>query len=255
MDKPIDLFFDIETSPMLVFAWGLGKQDIDYKRIYKERQVLCIGFAWDTGPVQVLTLDYGKFDLHVRDNDADLEMVKEFSNIINQADRVIGHNAKRFDISVLRSRLIKHQLPDFVPLLVDDTYTQTRGIAFASHKLDYLAPFLGLPPKEDHPYEMWLDVVNHVPGALEKMQFYCKGDVDRTRQVYGRLQPYIKSSLNMAVWNDDEEACPHCGSNLLHVRKYRYTPAGRYPIYQCGNCGKYSNSGKNDLKQSGKYPR
>ena len=239
---------------MLVFAWGLGQQNIDYKRIYKERQVLCIGYAFDNQPVEILTLDYDNYDLHVRDNDADKSMVEKFSEVVQQADRVIGHNAKRFDIAVLRSRLIKHHLPDFMPLLVDDTYGQTKGIGFASHKLDYLTGFLGLKQKRDHPYEMWLDVVMKVPGAFEDMQEYCKDDVDITRQMYRELQPYTKSSLNMAVWSG-QEVCRHCGSDKLLVRKYHYTNAGRYPIYQCGACGKYSTSGKNDLKQSSKYPR
>ncbi len=256
MDKPVDLFFDIETSPMLVFAWGLGKQEIDYKRIYKERQVLMVGYAFDDGPVEILTLDYDKYDLHVRDNDADQSLVEKFSSILTQADRAIGHNTKRFDISVLRSRLIRHRLPDFVPVLIDDTYAQTKGIGFASHKLDYMTGFLGLEQKKEHPYEMWLNVVNHVPGALEEMMTYCKGDVEINRQMYRRLQPYTKSSLNMAVWSGDEEVCPHCGTKgKLLIRKYKYTGAGRYPIYQCGACGKYSPSGKNDLKQSGKFPR
>lgn len=255
MDKPVDLFFDIETSPMMVFAWGLGKQEIDYKRIYKERQVLCIGYAFDDGPVEILTTDYEKYDLHVRDNDADLELVRKFTDLAEQADRVIGHNAKRFDVAVLRSRIIKHQLPDFVPLLIDDTYAQTKGIGFASHKLDYLTGFLGLEQKKDHPYELWLRVVSKEPGAFEEMQEYCRGDVDINRKMYHRLFPYIKSSLNMAVWSGDDGVCPHCGSTHLLVRKYKYTGAGRYPIYQCGECGKYSNSGKNELKQSGKYPR
>ncbi len=254
MDKPVDLFFDIETSPMLVFAWGLGKQEIDYKRIYKERQVLMIGYAFDDNPVEVLTLDYDKYDLHVRDNDADKGLVEQFSNLVGQADRVIGHNAKRFDVSVLRSRLIKHSLPDFIPFLVDDTYQQTKGIGFASHKLDYLTGFLGLEQKREHPYEMWLDVVNHKEGALEEMMTYCKGDVEINRDMYHRLSPYIKSSLNMAIWSG-KEVCPHCGSKKLLIRKYRYTGAGRFPIYQCGECGKYSSSGKNDIKQSSKYPR
>lgn len=236
---------------MLVFSWALGKQEIDYKRIYKERQVLMIGYAFGDAPVEIITLDYGKYDLHQRDNDADLTLCHEFSALAAQADRVIGHNAKRFDISVLRSRLIKHRLSDFVPLLVDDTYQQTKGIGFASHKLDYLTGYLGLEQKRDHPYELWLDVVMKVPGALDEMMTYCKGDVEINRQLYNRLQPYIQSSLNMAGWSG-QEVCRHCGSEKLIVRKYKYTGVGRYPIYQCGECGKYSPSGKNELKPSGK---
>lgn len=255
MEKPLDLYADIETSPMLVFAWGLGKQEIDYKRIYKERQVLCIGYAFGDEPVKLLTLDYGKYDLHVRDNDADLVMVQKFSALVEKADRVIGHNTKYFDFSVLRSRLIKHQLPDFSPVLIDDTYLQTKDIGFASHKLDYLTGFLDLPTKREHPYELWLDVVGHVPGAFKEMQDYCKRDVEINRKLYKRLKPYIKTSLNMAVWNGVPQSCPHCGSDKLIVRGYHFTPVGQYPRYQCKSCGHYSSMGANRIKHASTYLR
>ncbi len=255
MNKPVDLFFDIETSPMLVFAWALGKQDIDYKRIYKERQVLMIGYAIGDGPVEIMTQDYDKYDLHQRDNDADLGLLEQFSVLLAGADRAIGHNAKRFDIAVMRSRLIKHRLPDFNPVLIDDTYAQTKGIGFASHKLDYMTGFLGLEQKKDHPFEMWLRVVMHEPGAFEEMQTYCKGDVEINRAMYHRLEPYTKSTLNMAVWSGKPKACRHCGSTKLIRRKYKYTPSGRYAQFQCGQCGKYSTFGKNDLKQGGTFLR
>lgn len=255
MEKPNRLYFDIETSPMLVFAWGLGKQEIDYKRIYKERQVLCIGYAFGDDPVQLLTMDYGKYDLHVRDNDADLAMVQKFSGLVEKADQVIGHNARYFDISVLRSRLIKHKLPDFSPVLIDDTYLQTKDIGFASHKLDYLTGFLDLPQKQEHPYELWLQVVSHVPGAFKRMQEYCKGDVEINRKLYKRLKPYIKSSLNLAVWNGNSQLCPHCGSKHMVIRKYKYTPVGKYPQYQCMECGHYSSTGGNQVKRASEYLR
>lgn len=256
MDKPSDLVFDIETSPMLVFAWQLGKQDISYKNIYKERQVLCIGYAFNDDPPSVINMDYDQFDLHVRDNDADKEMIQKFIEIVGKADRVIGHNAKRFDISVLRSRIVKHQLPDFQPLLVDDTYSQTKDIGFSSHKLDYMTGFLGLEQKKDHPYEMWLDVVNKVPGAFEDMQEYCKGDIESTRQMYKRLQPYTQSQLNMSIWMGKPTVCPHCGSKRkAMVRKYRMTRTGRYPQFQCMDCGRYFSNGTNYVKKSGTYMR
>ena len=175
--------------------------------------------------------------------------------VLRKADRVIGHNVKRFDISVLRSRIIKHQLPDFEPLLIDDTYGQTKGIGFASHKMDYMTGFLDLPQKKDHPYEMWVDTVTKVPGAFEKMQEYCMGDVESNRLMYKRLSPYIKSQLSMSVWVGKADVCPHCGSRKRMVRKYRLTRTSKFPQYQCMNCGHYYSSGTNHIKKSGTYMR
>lgn len=254
--QPNILFFDIETLPMLIFAWELGKQVVGYKNIYKERQVACIGYAWNDGPIQILELDYDNYDLHQRDNDADRMMIDRFVAVSREADLVVGHNLKSFDVSVLRSRIIKHQLPDFVPFLIDDTYRSLADVGFSSHKLDYMTGFLGLPPKEDHPYEMWLDVVTKVPGAFDKMKVYCMGDVDRTRQLYERVRPYLKSSLNRAVFVNDPKVCPNCGAKdtLIH-RGFRYTLTGKYPRYECKSCHTFPSVGKSHVSKSGTFPR
>lgn len=253
MDNPKVLFFDIETSPMLLWGWGLGKQNIGYKQIYKEREVLCIGYAWDDEEPQCIALDYDMLSLTVRDDDADRELVNRFSVIAEEATMVVGHNAKQFDIGVLRSRMVKHQVPDFAPFLIDDTYLGTRSIKFPSHKLDYLTKYLGIGSKEEHPYEMWLDVMMKVPGALDKMVTYCRGDVENNRKLYKRLQPYMKSSLNRAIYHANAKLCPHCGTeDTLIIRGYT---ASRFPRFQCTACGKYSTLGRSDVKKPSTYPR
>lgn len=255
-DQPNILYFDIETLPMLVFAWELGKQEIGYKNIYKERQVACIGYAWNDDPAQILALNYDQYDLHQRDNDADKSMIEQFVTMSSEADLIVGHNVKSFDVAVLRSRIIKHRLPDFVPFLIDDTYMSLRDVGFSSHKLDYMTGYLGLKQKSDHPYEMWIQVVTKVPGALDKMTTYCKDDVDNTRQLYNVLRPYFKSSLNRSVWQGDPNICPNCGAKdtLIH-RGFRYTLSGKYMRYECKACHTYPSLGKNSIIKSSIFPR
>lgn len=254
--QPNILYFDIETLPLMVFAWELGKQVIPYQNIYKERQVACIGYAWNNEPAQILGMDYKKHDLHVRDNDADRQMIEEFVNISSDADVVIGHNVKAFDIGVLRSRIIKFGLPDFVPFLVNDSYQSTKGIGFTSHKLDYMATYFEMEQKAEHPYQMWVDVMTHRAGAFSKMQVYCMGDVDITRNVYLKLKPYIKSSLNMAVFRNDNTVCPNCGeAGMLIRRGYRYTLTGKYPRFECKACHTYPHIGKSTLLKGSTFPR
>lgn len=254
--QPNILFFDIETLPLLVFAWELGKQEIGYKNIYKERQVACIGYAWNDDSPKILEMDYKRHDLHQRDNDADKKMIEQFCTISSQADLVVGHNLKSFDVAVLRSRIIKHKLPDFVPFLVDDTYLSLKGVGFTSHKLDYMTGFLGLPQKADHPFEMWLKVVTHKAGAFKQMKEYCMGDVEITRQMYNRLKPYIRSALNRAIFNHNPDMCPNCGRvGALIRRGYRYTLTGKYPRYECKACHTYPSIGKNLVSKSNTFLR
>ena len=94
------LYFDIETSPNVVFSWNVGyKLNIDHKSILKERAIICICWKWE-GESKVHYLTWNKGD--------DKKMVQEFAKIINSADEVLGHNGDAYDIKWLRTRCIYH---------------------------------------------------------------------------------------------------------------------------------------------------
>ena len=40
------LFFDLETSPNLVYTWGLFNQNIGINQIVEPTRVLCFGAQW-----------------------------------------------------------------------------------------------------------------------------------------------------------------------------------------------------------------
>lgn len=254
---PRKLFFDIETSLIFAAMWQPGQQYVGTKQIIKEREVICIGYAWNDDPPQILNFDLNHYDLLARDDDADLEMLKQFCEIFSEADLVIGHNIKAFDIAVMRARLIKHGLPDFAPVLIDDSLQAIKGIGFSGHSLEYVSEYLGIEKKKDHPYELWLDIsLRKDPTSLENMLEYCVGDVNHNRDVYNRLLPYIKSSLNFAVFHGNKKICPNCGAkNSLVVRGHRHNRAGKYTRYFCKRCRTYPTLGKNVITDSGAYPR
>lgn len=255
---PAVLFFDIETTPLIVAAWALGKQHIDYKQILKVQEVMCISWAWGNGKVQHLSFDISKYDWYERDSRCDYEMLKKFVDMAQDADLVIGHNGKFFDVAFLRSRLIKLGLPDFNPNLIDDTYLMTKNIKFASHKLDFLGKELAGETKTEHGngMEYWIDVMRGNATILSKMVKYCDGDVELLRDVYRQLKPYIGSNLNLAIWYMRPDMCPNCGSTRTPIiRHYKVTKAGMYPQFQCHDCGKYHPTGKNSIKNPGQYRR
>lgn len=258
MDKPVTLYFDIETLPMIVTGvYELGRQDINYKQILKEVQVACIGYAFDNEKPTVISMDYAKYDMHKRDDEADRSMIATFRELVEKADLVVGHNLKSFDVGVLRARMMKFLIPDFKPFLVDDTYLSVRDVRFTSHKLDYLAPYLlgEKYRKRDHPQEMWFGVMAHNGRHFQNMLTYCAHDVDLTRRTYKHMKPYIKSSLNLAVFHRDKTMCPNCGSKQIQKRGFRYTTTGAFPVIYCKSCKTYPTTGKNEIKRSSEYPR
>lgn len=257
MTEPHRLYVDIETSLMFAGFWQPGQQYVGTQQIIKEREVMVIGYAWDDDPAQAMTFDMENYDLLQRDDNADLSMLQRFSEIYSEADLIIGHNVKAFDIAVMRARLIKHRLPDFAPTLIDDSYKQLKGIGFSGKSLDYITQFLGIGQKEDHPLSLWMNIALHKSQEdLNKMVTYCLGDVLNNRKMYKTLQPYVKSSLNMAVFYGDNQRCPNCGAeDSLVIRGHRQNKLGKYTRYYCKDCGTYPTIGNNILKKVGTFPR
>lgn len=256
--KPKILYMDIETTPNMAAIWRPGKQHVGYDQILKRSQIMSISWAWDDTKVKAACFDLNKYDWYAKDDDADFRLVKMFEELTRSADVVVAHNGKKFDVAVLRARMIKYNLPDFKPFLVDDTYTMTKDIAFMSHKLDDLGEFLDIGRKKPHGngYEWWVAIMRGDDKTLTNMMKYNAVDVERLRGLYKRIKPYTKTGLNMAIFTGERGACSSCGKvGSLIARGYHYTTAGKRRSFQCKVCGKYQSEGKNLIKKPGEYQR
>lgn len=235
MNKIKRLFFDIEVSPNIGFFWTAGfKLNITPDNIIEERKIICICYKWE-GEDKVYSLVWNKGN--------DKELLKEFVQVANQADEIIGHNEDRFDIPWLRTRCLYHNIPVFPLYTTLDTLKSARSkFKFNSNKLDYIAQFLGVGKKESVDYSVWTDIVlKNRKTALAKMVSYCKEDVRLVERVFERLMPYIPPKTHHGVlMGHGKGSCPECGeSNLRFVQK-RSTAAGTIKVQmQCKNCKKY----------------
>lgn len=229
------LYFDIETSPNIVYSWNIGYNlNIDYNNIIQERAVICICYKWENDN-KVYYLNWDRGD--------DCEMIYRFYDIIMEADEIVGHNSDRYDIKWFRTRCLYHgilNMPDFKSI---DTLKLSRTqFRFNSNRLDYIAQFLGLGRKMDTGgFELWKSVINNDPKALIKMIDYCKQDVLILEKVYKRLEGYSKPKTHMGLLkNNDKCSCPRCASTNHILSKRRISSLGvlKYQL-QCKNCGTY----------------
>ena len=95
------LYFDIETSPNIGFFWQAGyKLNIPHDNIIKERAVICIAYKW-AHENKVHCLEWNKGE--------DKQLLKEFLEILNEADEIVGQNSDNFDVKWLRTRCLKHK--------------------------------------------------------------------------------------------------------------------------------------------------
>lgn len=216
------LFFDIETSPNVVYSWRVGyKLSLSHDNIIKERAIICVSWKWE-GEKEVHTLAWDK-----KQNDK--KLLQKFIPILDSADEVIGHNGDRFDMKWLRGRCLYHGVP------MKPTYTTTDTLKIAkygfnlnSNRLDYIAKFLGVGAKTKHRgWDMWVDVMNNDKKALSEMVTYCENDVVILENVYQKLKNYSKPKIHYAALNGLEKwTCPDCGTVHTHCNKTRTTAAG-----------------------------
>ena len=233
MRKIKRLFYDLEVSPGVYWAWRPGYNiNLSYKNQLKEAAIICVSYRWE-GEKKIHTLVWDK-----KQNDSAL--VKKFIKILESADEICGHNSDQFDLKWVRTRAIKHgysMSPDFVAY---DTWKEAKKLfRFDSGSLDYISKYLGVSKKkETGGSDLWVDVVfNKSKAALLKMVDYCEGDVVSQSEVFAKMKPYLKSKVNYADYISD---CPECGSENTTISKKRKTAAGSRRIqFQCADCGRY----------------
>jgi DNA polymerase elongation subunit (family B) len=226
------LYFDIETSPNIVYSWRVGyKLQIGHDNIINERAIICICYKWE-GSAKVHSLKWN--------DGCDKEMLKRFVDVANQAHEIVAHNGDRFDIKWMRTRLLYHRIPDISNFTSIDTLKDARSrFLFNSNRLDYIGQFLGVGKKIDTGgFSLWTRVMAGDKKALREMVDYCKGDVELTERVYQEIHQYTVIKSNKAVLDGGERwQCPQCSSTQVYCNKTRATKMGTIKReMNCKNC-------------------
>ena len=227
------LFFDIETSPNVVYSWRIGYNlTLTPDNIIDERKIICISYKWEDSD-KIYSLKWDK-------NQCDKQMLIDFIEQANQADELIAHNGDKFDIKWIRTRCIFHRIPMFPQYKTLDTLKKAKnGFNFNSNKLDYIAQFLGVGAKVKHSgFDMWKKVMKNDPEAMDKMVNYCEGDIIVLEDVYFTMQNYIKTNTHNGVINNNlKYSCPNCGSEHSELLKNNVTAMGTIKrLMECNDC-------------------
>lgn len=227
------LFFDIETSPNIGFFWTAGfKLNIDPDNILQERCIICICYKWEGSKnVEHITWD---------GQQNDELMLRKFIKILDSADEIVAHNGDRFDITWIRTRCIKYNIPMMPNYISIDTLKASRRLfRFNSNKLDYIGKYLDIGQKMDTGgFALWKSVIwDNNKKSLRKMVDYCKQDVILLEKVWQRFNNYLPAKSHFGETVRD---CPECSSHNVVINKRRITASGSQRLLmQCNDCGKY----------------
>lgn len=229
------LTIDIETRPIVAYAWGLRDQNIGISQIVEPGSILSFAAKF-----------HGKREIHFHSTweGTELQMLKAAHKLLDEADAVMGWNSDRFDVRWLYGQFVKHGMSRPSPFVKVDLMKSARHYLYLpSYKLDFVAQFLGVGKKvSTGGFELWTDVMAGCPKAQALMKRYNIADTKLTEAVFDTLSAkgWIKGLPNYAI--DGGHACPHCGSEKLQARGYSHSKTRRYKRYQCTECHGWSQS-------------
>jgi len=242
MTKPKILTFDVETSPVEAYVWGLWDQNVGLDFVKTDWTIFSWAAKW-LGKREVLFQSTGGRGADkVRD---DKPIMKGLRDLLDEADIVIAQNGKRFDVRKVNARLIQHGIKPPSPYRVIDTMLVAKKyFAFTSQKLAWTSRLLTDTPKDEHKrfpgFELWKECLLDNPAAWREMEKYNKRDVRATEKLYLKLRPWIENHPNLGVFDPtDRPLCPKCGSDHIEKAGSRVSvkQQGVYKRYRCMVCG------------------
>lgn len=244
------LIFDIETSPLRSYTWGVWKQNIAPSQMLSDWFMITWAAKW-------LFEDEVMSDRLTGDeiiNEDDKRISKSIWKLLDEADIVIAHNANKFDIKKLNTRFLLNDIEPPMPYQVIDTLEHARKrFSFVSNRLDYINDRLGIGRKLKTDFELWARCMRGEEDALKEMETYNVQDVAILEETYLKLRPWIRSHPNIGLFIDDDIAvCPNCGSDHLEWGGTPYTTsANRYEAFRCKACSSIGRSSKSIAVETG----
>lgn len=228
------MFWDIETSPNIMYSWRAGyKIQLGFENIIKERAIICICWKWE-GEKRIHSLTW--------DDGDDREMLKAFLEEAKKADEMVAHNGDHFDMRWFRGQCAKYKLGNLPDVKTVDTCAiAKRKFYLNSYKLDYLAAIWLKERKIHTDFNLWIRVCEGDNKALREMVTYCKRDVELQERVWQRLAPFYNPKTHAGVVKGKKRwSCPRCASNRVKRDHIRVSAAGikRYQ-FKCTECGQY----------------
>ena len=236
------LILDIETAPIKANVWRIWKENVGLNQIDKDWFMLSFSAKW-LGDKWITYFDQkGRADI-----EDDAPLLAELHTLLDEADIVVAHNGRKFDLKKINARFLAHGFKPPSPYKIVDTLEIAKAkFAFTSNKLAYLTERFNKDYKKlEHGkfpgYELWRQVLLANKEAWAEMRTYNEYDVLALEELYVTLRPWDDRHPNVNAYSPLEDtACPICGGLNMGSRGFSYTNTGKYPRYRCEDCGAWS---------------
>jgi len=228
------LHIDIETAYTVAAVWGAYEQDIATE--LEHEYVLGVGFQWNHKS-KVEWRGLPDFPLYQREKKNDKALMEFIWKLLDEADVVVAHNGRAFDMKKLRARMLFNGLPPLKePKIVDTKVEFKKKFSVISNKLDDLARVYLDDRKVKHSgIELWVRCMSEVydPEAWKEMGTYCKKDVALLKRLYALIVPWMDNPPNWNLEEDRPVGCPACGFPVYVKHGLRWNNSTVQQKYRC----------------------
>lgn len=255
------IFLDIETTPVTVSTFGVGRfNKAGYSGLMENNQITINSVShvsmYDFLTKGLSSLKNYRASFKKRSGEVylcDSNLTGKLSKKLKQGTNIVAHNAP-FDSGWLRGRMAVngHKYEEFGRI---DTLGLFRGQRHISKKLDYLCDvFLGVR-KLPTSIELWKSVMRGDRAALDYMCRY--NDVDVALMIPLYLIACRFNPVSAIRLNEFDTVLPRCsvsGQPLTHVGETRNPTTGlNYAVYRNDDLGlTYQNRYNTESKKAEK---
>ena len=171
------LLFDLETTASEGFFWGKS-WETDIIEVIKYGQILCFAAKWLDSPKMIF------------EGWNEKSITRKLHRLFNEADLIIAHNGKQFDVKWANTKFIQYGLPHPSKYKVFDTKIEAKKqLYLPSYGLNTIADYFGLGHKvENEGFSLWKKCIRGDRQARSKMELYNKQDIKLLEAVYRKLK-------------------------------------------------------------------
>lgn len=236
------LIIDIETKPTKAWVWRGFKENVAPEQVIEAGEVICFGAQWLGSRDVLFFSEWG---------DGRKTMLKAASDLLSEADIVVGFNQDKFDIPHLRTEFLLEGIEQPGPLTsVDCLKTIKKELRLFSNRLKFVGPYFKIGKKIEHEgFSLWTKVLDGDERAQKRMERYCKQDVRLTGRLYKFLRPVTFNHPNVGHTG---EACSTCGSHKTQKRGKRYTRHFAIQRHKCNSCKSWFETKRTKIKTNGR---
>jgi len=199
-DLPRVLYVDVETKPLLVYAWGTYDQNIGLDMIVEHGSIM----SWSAKFA-------GEDKVHYKDMRGkekkllnDKVLMQPLRDLMDEADIIIWQNGDKFDYGKINDRFIEHGItPPSEYKTIDTVKIARRYFKFTSNKLEHMTErFCKKYKKQKHNefpgFQLWKQCMAGNLKAWKSMESYNRLDVLSLEELFLVLSKYVKNNKNVA---------------------------------------------------------